>query len=214
MKFLYGIRNIRPASWKSLKKGPVKQGICLTRIDQYLLLENFGKWCHKALLDLVAGARLSAFLTAFALSTFIGIPNAISSEVHIKGLSDLNFGNWNGVNDLVGNIKHCVRSTAPGAWFSLEALGEGPGGSYALLNGKSNLLPMHISYNDGRGWADFAPGTPLLNLKGVRNAHQFDRCLSGRRIQNDIRIQILSQDIGTALGGRYSGTLTLFVIPQ
>jgi hypothetical protein len=195
-------------------KMSVEQRFRLTVFERWMLLKPFGRRCHKALRDRGASVCLFAFIVGFTSTIFGTTLNANSAEVNIKGLVDLNFGNWNGVTDLVGNIKHCVRSTAPGAWFSLEALGEGPGGTYALLNGKSNLLPMHVSYNDGRGWADFTPGTPLFNLKGIRNARQFDRCLTGRRIQNDIRIQILSQDIVGALGGRYSGTLTLFIVPQ
>lgn len=150
---------------------------------------------------------------ALCVAALVPLAVAHSAEVQIAGLSDLNLGRWNGTADLMGTVTHCVRSTAPGARFAIAISGDGPAGGF-LLSGGAGAIPYRVAYNDGRGWIDAAPGTPIASQRGYANAIQFNRCLSGASQRQSLRVQVLGSDLGAALSGSYSGTVSLLITPE
>jgi hypothetical protein len=136
----------------------------------------------------------------------------LAAQVLITGLSDLNLGTWNGVSDLQDEDQHCVYGGQAGR-YSIEATGDGPGNSFALRNGPFSL-PYEVTYNDGTGWSEMASGQPLSGQRGAPNLVQWLRCVLGRRDPESVRVRVLAQDLGAAIAGGYSGTLTLLVAPE
>jgi hypothetical protein len=136
----------------------------------------------------------------------------LQAQVMIAGLSDLALGQWNGSSDLEGEVEHCVLG-GPGGRFSIQATGDGPGNSFALLNSAATL-PYLVAYNDGGGWSQLVSGTPLGGQRGSQNANQFRRCLDGSQPAQSVRVRVLAQELGAAIAGEYSGTLTLLVAPE
>jgi len=136
---------------------------------------------------------------------------AARSDVQIAGLADLSLGTWDGVNDMTGDIGHCVYNTINPGKYSIEASGDGASGAFALINGASSI-PMQISYSDGSGWQTLTPNTPVGGQKAL-NSTKFTQCLAGKN-QYLIRILVLGTDLATAFGGTYSGTLYLTVVPE
>jgi hypothetical protein len=136
----------------------------------------------------------------------------LAAQVQISGLSDLAFGTWNGASDVEGEVDHCVLGNQGGR-FSIEATGDGPGDSFALTNGPVSL-PYQVAYDDGSGWSQLNSGTPLSGQRGSQNTNQFRRCLDGSQPRERVRVRVLAQDLSGAIGGGYSGTLTLLVAPE
>jgi len=135
-----------------------------------------------------------------------------AAQVQISGLSDLALGSWNGAGDVESEVEHCVLGNR-GGLFSIEATDDGPGDSFALTNGPVSL-PYQVAYDDGSGWSQLNSGTPLSGQRGSQNVNQFERCLAGQRPPERVRVRVLAQDLSGAIGGSYSGTLTLLVAPE
>lgn len=142
---------------------------------------------------------------------FTGAP-ALQAQVMIAGLSDLELGNWNGSSDLEGEVQHCVLG-GPAGRFSIVATGDGPGNSFALLNGAASL-PYLVAYNDGSGWSQLVSGRRLGGQRGSQNTNLFNRCLNGSQPPESVRVRVLAQELGAAIAGGYNGTLTLLVAPE
>ena len=158
---------------------------------------------------MASGRRLVPWL---ASSLVIAHATAGSAQVWISGLSDLNFGSWSGIGDLEGEVEHCVLGPRGGR-FAIETTGDGPSGAFVLDGGPASL-PFQVDYDDGSGWSQMDPGVPLTGQRGSANQNQFDRCLSGSRPPERIRVRILAQDLAGAVAGSYGGTLTLLVTPE
>ena len=137
---------------------------------------------------------------------------AVTAQVQIGGLSDLDFGSWSGFGDLEGVVDHCVLGPRGGR-FAVEATGVGAGGAFVVENGPGSL-PYQVDYDDGGGWSQMDPGVPLTGQTGAPNQIQFQRCLEGRRPPERVRVRILAQDLGAAVAGSYGGSLTLLVTPE
>jgi hypothetical protein len=137
---------------------------------------------------------------------------AVSAQVWISGLSDLNFGSWSGIGDLQGEVEHCVLGPRGGR-FAIETTGDGPGGAFVLDGGPASL-PFQVDYDDGSGWSQMDPGVPLTGQRGSANQNQFQRCLNGSRPPERVRVSVLAQDLAGAVAGSYGGTLTLLVTPE
>jgi hypothetical protein len=137
---------------------------------------------------------------------------ALSAQVLITGLSDLQFGSWSGFGDLEGSVDHCVLAPSGGR-YAIEATGDGSGGAFVLQNGPG-ILPYRVDYDDGGGWSQLDPGVPLTGQRGAPNLVQLLRCLIGRRDPERVRVRVLEQDLGAAVAGSYAGSLTLLVTPE
>jgi hypothetical protein len=136
----------------------------------------------------------------------------LAAQVIITGLADIPLGRWNGQSDLQGEDSHCVLAPRGGK-FNIEATGDGPGNTFVLHNG-AFTLPYQVSYDDGSGWNRMTAGVPLTGQRGQPNQNQLERCLSGRRSPERVRVRVLARDLGAAIAGGYSGRLTLLVAAE
>jgi hypothetical protein len=155
------------------------------------------------------GRRLVPWILASAVA---GHAPALSAQVLISGLSDLQLGSWSGFGDLEGSDEHCVFAR-PGGRFAIAASGTGSGGAFVLQNGPGTL-PFRVDYDDGSGWSQLDPGVPLAGQRGEPNLVQFARCLIGLRSPERVRVRVLAQDLAAAVAGGYGGSLTLLIAPE
>ncbi len=137
---------------------------------------------------------------------------ALSAQVLISGLSDLQFGSWSGVGDLEGSVDHCVLARRGGR-YAVTATGVGSGGAFVVENGPGTL-PFQVEYDDGSGWSQLDPGVQLTGQRGAPNVVQFLRCLIGRRPPERVRVRFSVQDLAAAVAGSYGGSLTLLITPE
>lgn len=159
------------------------------------------------------GRFVSGTVIALLLALLSAPMTATATEIRIAGLSDLNFGRWNGSRDMAGTVSHCVRSTAPGAQFAISVHGDGPGGSYELRDG-GTTIPFHVDYNDGRGWVEASPGRAVAGQRGFGQADDFRRCLGGAMRRQALRVRIFNRDLASAHSGSYRGRISLLVMPE
>jgi hypothetical protein len=155
------------------------------------------------------GRRLMPWILGAMVTSYAP---ALPAQALITGLSDLQFGSWNGISDLEGSVDHCVFAR-PGGRFSIAATGLGPGGAFVLQNGPGTL-PFRVDYDDGSGWSQLDPGVPLAGQSGAPNLIQLVRCLFGQRRPERVRVRILAQDLAAAIAGSYSGSLNLLITPE
>lgn len=156
--------------------------------------------------------RLRAGSAAWLLLAASAAVAAPPVEVQIAGLSDLSLGSWWGLGPLEGTTLHCVLSTGSGA-YSVEARGDGPGGSFALL-GPADSIGYETWYNDGSGWIQLGAAVPLSGRQGLSNQGQFNRCLDGKLPGAEVRVRIPETALEASLAGSYAGQLELLVAPE
>lgn len=170
-----------------------------------------------AALDATACSRHDRFVSGVAGALLLALSMVSSpvmaGELRIAGLSDLNFGRWNGSRDMSGTVTHCVHSSVPGAQFAVSVNGDGPGGSYELRDGRATI-PFYVDYNDGRGWVEALPGRAVAGQRGFGRAEDFRRCLGGAMQRQALRVRIFNRDLASAHGGSYSGRISLLVMPE
>ena len=160
--------------------------------------------------------HLLAVLAIVMAST--AAPEARSASwIRISDLDNLHLGRWSGRGDLQAEDDHCVRIVG-GPWrrtFRLEAYGSGPGGAFALRNGRDHL-PFEVAYDDGRGYRTFrSPGDALAGLEGSHNHWLYRRCRWGHVDERKrVRIRVQEADLATAPAGRFHGHLLLMVVPE
>jgi hypothetical protein len=158
---------------------------------------------------MIDGRRLVPWILASAVVIYAP---ALSAQVWISGLSDLQLGTWSGFGDVEGAVDHCVLGPEGGR-YAVEGTGIGSGGAFVLQNGPGTL-PFQVDYDDGSGWSQLDPGVPLTGQRGAPNQNQFQRCLNGQQPPQRVRVRILAQDLSAAVAGSYGGSLTLLITPE
>ena len=134
------------------------------------------------------------------------------ADILIAKLDDIEVTTSPGrANDLRVTERLCVASNPVGP-YSLEAIGSGTNGSFAILNG-----PQVIAYElllrdrrSGGGFRAISPNVPLTGLL-TRRLRNNQACPgNAARLRMIIRKEILNG----AVSGAYQGSLQLTVIPE
>jgi len=136
-----------------------------------------------------------------------------AEEILINDLQDLEFG---AVPPTSGTLKAssdlCVVGP-PRGFYSLLGFGNGSNGAFSLIESGNGVHTLDYSVSvsergNGRGQPLIA-GVPLTRLR-PSNLRGNGRCAPG----GHINVTIDGEDIQGARPGRYSGTLTLTVVPE
>ncbi|MGH1537571.1 MAG: hypothetical protein ACRBDX_05945 [Gammaproteobacteria bacterium] len=148
---------------------------------------------------------------------------AVNRNIIILGLRDFNFGVWNsGDGTLIDNDNVCVAKTSNFGTYGIRAAGNGNGfdpAAFTLSNGVDQIN-YNVYWNDT---ATPSGANPLNQLTpGVishgqveTNLHVLFAFFLGICGNNaNIEIEIPDTELSSAVGGAYSGTLTLLVIPD
>lgn len=148
----------------------------------------------------------------------IGI--AVNRAIIITGLRDFNFGVWRvGDGTLIDNDDVCVAKTSNFGTYGIRAAGDGDGfdpAAFTLSNG-IDQINYNVYWNDQTGIAGTQQLTPGLIEHGqVETAfHVILAAIFGICVNNaNVQIEIPDTELSSAVGGAYSGTLTLLVIPD
>lgn len=135
------------------------------------------------------------------------------ADVQINNLDDISLGAWPGFGNLIANDDLCVVNDGPRPRrYQIVALGSGPGGSFSLTNGITELDYI-ARYNDRSGVTgnlELQPGVALTNRRRARG--RANQCPN--RVNANIQIEILDVELQQATPGGYNGTLTLTITPE
>jgi len=167
--------------------------------------------------NLYAASQGSAGTTS---SGTVEIGIAVNRAIIILGLRDFNFGLWrNGDGTLQDNDDVCVAKTSNFGTYGIRAAGNGDGfdpAAFTLSNG-IDQINYNVFWNDETGTAGNVQITPGLIEHGqVETAgHVLAAAFFGICFLNaNIEIEIPETELASSVGGTYSGTLTLLVIPD
>ena len=167
--------------------------------------------------NLYAASQGSAGTTS---SGTVEIGIAVNRAIIILGLRDFNFGLWrNGDGTLQDNDDVCVAKTSNFGTYGIRAAGNGDGfdpAAFTLSNG-IDQINYNVFWNDETGTAGNQQITPGLIEHGQVETpgHVLAAAFFGVCILNaNIEIEIPETELASSVGGTYSGTLTLLVIPD
>lgn len=163
-------------------------------------------------------ASQGSFGTNSSGTVEIGI--AVNRAIIILGLRDFNFGLWRaGDGTLQDNDDLCVAKTSNFGTYGIRAAGNGNGldpAAFTLSNG-IDQINYNVYWNDETGTAGNQQLTPGLIQHGQveTNFHVIIAAFFGACALNaNIEIEIPDTELSSSVGGTYSGTLTLLVIPD
>ena len=137
------------------------------------------------------------------LLTFANIAYA---EVQVKDVNDINFGRWPGRGGLRGADTLCI-SVPPRSLYTV-VIRSNAFKEFAMSNG-IDKLSYSVFFNDsasGKG-VEVKPNVPLT---GQRSAAGEEGCRSNAHIQ----VEILEQNLRSAVAGRYTDSLSVTVLPE
>lgn len=167
--------------------------------------------------NLQAASQGSAGATS---SGTVEIGIAVNRAIIILGLRDFNFGLWRaGDGTLRDNDDVCVAKTSNFGTYGIRAAGNGDGfdpAAFTLSNG-IDQVNYNVFWNDETGTAGSQQLTPGLIEHGQveTNGHVIAAAFFGICFLNaNIEVEIPDTELSSAVGGTYSGTLTLLVIPD
>ena len=140
-------------------------------------------------------------------------PASVAEEILIRDLENVQFGAVppsSGTLEVSSDL--CVTLSSRGR-YSLLGFGNGSSGAFSLVDSGNGVHTLDYSVRitdrgNNRGEPLIA-GIPLTNLRGS-NTNGNGRCNPTGRI----RVIVEGDDIQAAMPGRYSGTLTLTVVPE
>lgn len=156
-------------------------------------------------------SRLLALLLVMGSTLYTQVTCA--AEIQIRDLEDINFGLVPAtIGDLDAGTSYCV-AMAPRGRYSLLGTGDGPGGTFVLIETGTGLhtiaYSVRIADRGGRRGRLLRPNIPLSNLRASRQRNN-GRC----NPQGTIQVLIEGGSIAAALPGSYLGTLSLTVVPE
>ncbi len=191
------------------------------KIDHYLLLLGLFLFFSILPFSSIQAATQGSLGATSSGTVELGI--AVNRSIIILGLRDFNFGVWNsGDGTLIDNDDVCVAKTSNFGTYGIRAAGDGDGfdpAAFTLSNGVDQIN-YNVYWND----TDTPSGANPLNqlTPGViqhgqveTNFHVIIAVFFGICLPNaNIEIEIPDTELSSAVGGAYSGTLTLLVIPD
>jgi len=143
----------------------------------------------------------------------------VGRVIWIRSLRDFNFGLWNaGDGTLSDNDDVCIGKNDFFGPYAVRAAGDGNGfdpAAFTLTNG-IDQINYNVYWNDANGTAGNTSVTPGLILHGqTGGAFGFFLNVVGFCFTNaNLQIEIPDTELSAAIGGSYTGTLTLLIIPD
>lgn len=135
-------------------------------------------------------------------------------RVRATGFSDVSFGS---VLDLQTTTRRaqslCVYANSNGNRYSVRASGSGMGGAFVLTDGP-NSLTFGVEWSSSSGQSSGTSLTANTALTGqVTNAVN-QTCGTGPATSASLILALRPSDLGSAMQGNYSGTLSVTVSPE
>ena len=162
--------------------------------------------CRKFTRKLTYSLLFSFFIAITAI--FIPSEFAFAQNVKITGVSDFAFGTWSGSGDMTDTDTLCIYRDSGGDDYSITASGSGAGGSFSVSSGGGNLS-YQIRWRKSGGSFISLNANSGTNFDGAHTASE----TCGGVDNAEIEIQFTSGSLEAAIGGSYSGTLTLLIAP-
>lgn len=157
---------------------------------------------------------LNAFAVLATLACAHSPAPAQSNKVSISGLTDVAYGTINNLQtDSRRSQSICVSASTTDGLYSVTATGTGPGGALELSSGTFSL-PYSVEWSSAPSQSFGASLTANAGLVGQSTPEKQQDCKS-RGLQTASLIVILrGAELGAAIQGSYSGTLTILIAAQ
>ena len=158
-------------------------------------------------------SRAAALASAFVLACLSISP--ARADLEISGTSNFTFGTWSGTGNLSDNYDVCIYVTAAdgGPNYKIKAsTGHDP--IFKLSDGSGHYLPFTVYWNDqtgSTGQQEMTAGD-ATSIGVQSGADTSSPTCSGAKNSN-LELRFSSSDMGSAIAGAYSGTLTLTLLP-
>lgn len=197
-----------------------------------ILNKSFVSIISFILMVLVISNSLNAATTQgspdfFASTGTVDVNVTSGDNLILFGMQTVSFGTWNiGDGSLSNTQSVCVGKTGFFQDYAIQATGDGNSldpSAFTISNGVDQIN-YTVHWTDDAGQTDMSPATTYFNQGG--SAFSFFRnwlfgglvgraCGAAGTISNaDLEVRIPDTELGTAVGGFYSGTLTLLIIPN
>ena len=137
-----------------------------------------------------------------------------SMKVRASGFSDVSFGtvlNLQTTSRRPQNL--CVYANSNGERYSVRATGSGPGGAFVLYDGP-NALTYGVEWSSSSGQSSGTSVNANTPLTGQVSTANNQNCNSGPPTTASLIIALRPSDLGSAIQGNYSGTLSVTVSPE
>ena len=144
-----------------------------------------------------------------------GAPNPCKQ---ITAVSDFALGTWNGLDNIVVTMRHCVRASGNSTLYSvtLTSVGASAGGNLRFTSGPMEL-PYSITYANADGsnaTTITANGGSANGFTGVTRANQAACTSNPSATGQRMTLTITTTQLNSALAGSYSGTLQILIGPN
>jgi len=163
----------------------------------------------------------------FASTGTVDVNVTSGDNIILFGMQTVNFGTWNiGDGDLSDSQVACVGKTSFFQDYAIQASGDGNSvdpSAFTITNGVDQIN-YSVHWTDDSGQTDLLPGSAYYN-QGASAFSFFRNWLFGGLIgfncgglgtipNANLEIRIPDTELSSAVGGFYSGVLTLLVIPN
>lgn len=157
---------------------------------------------------------VSAFAMLATLVCGYSPATAQSHKVRVSDLTDIVYGTINNLQaDSRRSQSICVSASATDGLYSVTATGTGPGGALELSSGAFSL-PYSVEWSTAPSQSFGASLVANEALVGQSTPEKQQDCKS-RGLQTASLIVILrGAELGAAIQGSYSGTLTILIAAQ
>ena len=145
----------------------------------------------------------------------VNIDLVLGSRVQLSGLSDINFGDWDGQSNLIDFDDVCIFSTSSKYQITATGNGGSSGKDFAIKNYDSgDNIPYLAAWNDqaytNSNYVQLTSDVTLENQTGADNINIDCNGVDNARLILFFGSNALSQ----AYAGEYSGILTVAIAPE
>jgi len=159
-------------------------------------------------------ARFALAACAFVYPLALLPAHAASNKVRISSLSDVTFGTLASLSiDAISSQSVCLFSDTLASRYTVTAIGNGPGGAFALTSGLASM-PFEVEWSGTPGQASGAQLFPNVPLSGQVSSATQQSCNNGPATSASLIVVLRSAALSSATAGTYSGTLTLLVAAE
>lgn len=161
----------------------------------------------------IAG-RIALSVCACAYPLMVSPAHSASNKVRISGLGNVAFGTLANIStDAVSSQSLCLFADTVASRYTVTAIGNGPGGAFALTSGLASL-PFEVQWSSTPGQGSGVQLSPNMPLSGQTSSATQQSCNNGPATSASLIVLLRSSALASATAGAYSGTLTLVVAAQ
>ena len=136
-----------------------------------------------------------------------------ADKARISGLSDVDFGLVAALGDQSRSQSVCAYTSSNSETYSITAVGDGPGGSFSLSSGGSQL-DYDVLWADAPNMSSGTALFPNVPRSGFISSAKQHFCNSGPPTSASLTVVLRDAVLRSARSGSYAGTLQITIAPE